>query len=243
MTERFCPQCGRARPTERKMITEELVVRGEPVTVSGEANVCVSCSVPLGDGLYDDLMRKAYDVYRLRHGLLSAREIRAIREGYGLSQALFAKILKIGEATLQRYERGSLPSLALHSLLVNARDRNQFQVLVEEARGVLSDEEYQAGVTAAFSLSAAPCFEDKETLSGAGKKVPSWGDFVQQEADEIKTLLETAEDLKQDVPGSFGARFRKPDGCFRQGKDASFLQKGAKELGLTDREKSYVLAA
>lgn len=143
MVKRFCPECECERLVETRPVKETFTVRTEEVTVCGNLNFCAVCGSPLGDSLYDDLLNKAYDVYRDRHGMMSAEEIRSIREGYGLTQALFAKILKIGEATLQRYERGSLPSLSLHALLAKARDRNQFLVLAEESRQHLTREEYE----------------------------------------------------------------------------------------------------
>ena len=154
MVDRYCPECGCERPIETKEITEIFNVRGEQVSVSGNANVCTECDNPLGDKLFDDLIQKAYDKYRVLHGMLNAQEIKAIREGYCLTQTLFARILKIGEATLQRYERGSLPSLALHDLLARARDRDQFLDLIEEAKGHLTEVDYKVARNAILTSSA-----------------------------------------------------------------------------------------
>ena len=41
-------------------------------------------------------------------GLLTPERIKAIREGFGLSQAQFSKLTGIGEATISRWERGRL---------------------------------------------------------------------------------------------------------------------------------------
>ena len=154
MVDRYCPECGCERPIETKEITEIFNVRGEQVSVSGNANVCTECDNPLGDKLFDDLIQKAYDKYRLLHGMLNAQEIKSIREGYCLTQTLFARILKIGEATLQRYERGSLPSLSLHDLIARARDRDQFLDLIEEAKGRLTEVDYKAARNAVLTSSA-----------------------------------------------------------------------------------------
>jgi len=41
-------------------------------------------------------------------GMLTPREITAIREHYGLGRAEFSRVTRIGEATLARWERGAL---------------------------------------------------------------------------------------------------------------------------------------
>ena len=52
---------------------------------------------------------------RLKHeavcrylGVMTPQEISAIREEYGMSRAEFARITRLGEATLSRWERGIL---------------------------------------------------------------------------------------------------------------------------------------
>lgn len=77
---------------------------------------------------------------------MRAEDIRNLRASWGLSQALFAKLLDIGEATLQRYERGSLPSLSLHALLRRASTVRGLRDLVEEAKARISPEEYRTAV-------------------------------------------------------------------------------------------------
>lgn len=52
---------------------------------------------------------------------VTAEEIREIRGLYGLTQRSFAKLLGIGEASLARYESGSVPSKANANLIRAAR--------------------------------------------------------------------------------------------------------------------------
>lgn len=243
MSDKFCPQCGRKGPIEKKEVTEEFLVRGESITVSGEVNVCVACKNPLGDRLYDSLMKRAYDVYRSCHGLLSAKEIRAIREGYGLSQSLFARILKIGEATLQRYERGSLPSLALHSLLVGARSREVFRAMVEEARDLLTDEDYQAGLAAVASLPEDQIFEE-DPLSQFSEKTQSWISFVQKGEQGLEPFLNPDESL-QAVSTVGTSSSWKLEGGSRWAGECPFLKRGVQgsETRKEGQERHYVLAA
>jgi putative zinc finger/helix-turn-helix YgiT family protein len=45
-------------------------------------------------------------LYREKHGLLSADEIRAIREQFHLTQADLARLLRLGANTVSRWESG-----------------------------------------------------------------------------------------------------------------------------------------
>jgi hypothetical protein len=50
------------------------------------------------------LRRAAADKYRERHGLLTSAQIIGYRESLGLSQSAFASYLKVGEASVKRWE-------------------------------------------------------------------------------------------------------------------------------------------
>ena len=99
-------------------------------------------------------------------------EIREIREKYGFSQVLFAKILGIGEATLQRYERGALPSLSLNGVLLRAKTTEGLKDLFLGASPRLSEAE-KGQVLAAL--------EKRDGLEKMGK-VDAWSRFWGAEA-------------------------------------------------------------
>jgi HTH-type transcriptional regulator/antitoxin MqsA len=70
-----------------------------------------------------ELERRGIDRYRAKYGLLSADEIRAIRERHGLTQAELAQILRLGGNTLSRWEAGrNVQSAAMDTLLRLIRD-------------------------------------------------------------------------------------------------------------------------
>ena len=152
----FCGDCEKRVPFEVRTVSERFEVRGEPFTVEGPAHVCTSCGSVRGDSLFDALLGQAYEAYRKRNQVLSAVEIRGIREKYGFSQVLFAKILGIGEATLQRYERGALPSVSLNGLLLRAKTLDGLRDLVRVAAPRLSEPE-KAQALAAFDPLDAWC--------------------------------------------------------------------------------------
>jgi putative zinc finger/helix-turn-helix YgiT family protein len=75
---------------------------------------------------YQDSKRLGQDaiaIYRKKHGLLSADEIRAIRERFELTQADLARLLRLGGNTVSRWESGrNVQTAAMDLLLRLIRD-------------------------------------------------------------------------------------------------------------------------
>jgi putative zinc finger/helix-turn-helix YgiT family protein len=62
-------------------------------------------------------------IYRKKHGLLSAEEIRALRERLDLTQADLARLLRLGANTVSRWESGrNVQTAAMDILLRIVRD-------------------------------------------------------------------------------------------------------------------------
>jgi len=69
------------------------------------------------------LRERALDVYRSRYDLLSADEIRSIRERYRLTQVQLARLLRLGGNTISRWESGrNVQTAAMDVLLRLIRD-------------------------------------------------------------------------------------------------------------------------
>ena len=69
------------------------------------------------------LHEDAIAIYRRKHGLLSADEIRVIRERFGLTQANLAGLLRLGANTVSRWESGrNVQTAAMDILLRLIRD-------------------------------------------------------------------------------------------------------------------------
>jgi putative zinc finger/helix-turn-helix YgiT family protein len=65
----------------------------------------------------------AIAMYRKKHGLLSADEIRAIRERFNLTQADLTRLLHLGANTISRWESGrNVQTEAMDILLRMIRD-------------------------------------------------------------------------------------------------------------------------
>jgi DNA-binding transcriptional regulator YiaG len=87
------------------------------------------------DGVY---VLVTHDEHGSPATLISTVEIRRLREGYGLSQRAFARLLGWGEATLNRYENGSPPDAAHNDLLVALQDESTMVQFIERRRNRLT---------------------------------------------------------------------------------------------------------
>jgi putative zinc finger/helix-turn-helix YgiT family protein len=69
------------------------------------------------------LQQDATAIYRKKHGLLSASQIRDIRERFGLTQGDFGRLLHLGANTISRWESGrNVQTEAMEMLLRLIRD-------------------------------------------------------------------------------------------------------------------------
>ena len=107
-----------------------MLLTGHAITLSTASDRCDTVLRPRRPRQivlrYQDARRLSEDAianYRRKHGLLSANEIRAIRERFGLTQAEFARLLRLGANTLSRWESGrNVQTEAMDTLLRLIRD-------------------------------------------------------------------------------------------------------------------------
>ncbi len=123
LPDNACPVCGETMAATSG--TLRLPVNGEEIPVPSAVHLhCPKCGEIVLR--YQDSKRlgeDAIDIYRQRHGLLPAGEIRAIRERYGLTQADLARLLHLGANTISRWESGrNVQTGAMDMLLRLIRD-------------------------------------------------------------------------------------------------------------------------
>lgn len=107
--KKFCDRCGTDVEWHTRECQETYPVRDEPITIQSILAVCSVCALDLFDSELDDAnLERAYQIYRERHDLLGADEIKAVREMAGLTQLQLAEILRCDELTVRRYEEGML---------------------------------------------------------------------------------------------------------------------------------------
>jgi len=117
----FCPECWGSAEAKIEERSETHIVRDTEIEIVSQNAVCPLCGADINDpGLNDENIQRAYDVYRKINGLISPKEIRELRAKYGISQKSLGILLGIGEASIVRYESGSLPTNSNNMLLQNS---------------------------------------------------------------------------------------------------------------------------
>jgi putative zinc finger/helix-turn-helix YgiT family protein len=100
-------------------------VNGEEISVPSALHLrCPECDeIVLRFSDARRLQGDGIAIYRKKHGLLSADEIRAIREKFGLTQSELAHLLHLGANTISRWESGrNVQTEAMEMLLRLIRD-------------------------------------------------------------------------------------------------------------------------
>jgi putative zinc finger/helix-turn-helix YgiT family protein len=123
LSDDACPSCGTSMIERRAQL--KLPLNGENVSVPSALHLsCPKCGeVVLRFEDSRRLQNDAIAVYRKKHGLLSASQIRAIRERFGLTQAEFGRLLHLGANTISRWESGrNVQTEAMEMLLRLIRD-------------------------------------------------------------------------------------------------------------------------
>ena len=118
-----CPTCGTTM-TEAKA-TLKLPINGEDISVPKSPHLeCPKCAeIVLRRDHARALREGALARYRTKHDLLSADELRAIRERHELTQAQLAALLRLGANTLSRWESGrNVQTAAMDVLMRLIRD-------------------------------------------------------------------------------------------------------------------------
>jgi HTH-type transcriptional regulator/antitoxin MqsA len=118
-----CPVCGkRMRESQSRL---RFPVNGEAVAVPKASHLrCAGCGeIVLRLDEARQLREAAFDIYRRKYRLLTAAEIRALRERLALTQAGLARLLRLGSNTISRWEAGrNVQTAAMDVLLRLIRD-------------------------------------------------------------------------------------------------------------------------
>ena len=118
-----CPACGAGMEEKRGRL--RLPVNGEEISVPSASHLrCPRCGEVVLR--FEDARRLSADaiaIYRRKHGLLSAEDIRAIRKRFGLTQRDLARLLRLGSNSISRWEAGrNVQTEAMDVLLRLLRD-------------------------------------------------------------------------------------------------------------------------
>lgn len=137
----ICPYCEAQREVEVVKKTEKMDVRGELIEVSASHYRCKTCEGEFEDPKEGfDFVKKAYEEYRRRHGMMQPYEMKGFRKKYGLTQAELSKLLGWGPVTLSRYENGALQDDVHDKMLRLAMNSENLLQLIEGSPEALPDE-------------------------------------------------------------------------------------------------------
>jgi len=107
MKKVYCTNCDIKRDYVIKLEEQTFTIRKEKVNAVIKACYCKKCGEPVTvDSIFEENMRTFYDAYRKKKGLLTSKEIKAIRKKRNLSQSDVAELIGCGQKTITRYETG-----------------------------------------------------------------------------------------------------------------------------------------
>ena len=100
-----CLRCDNHEFARKENAVIEQEFKGELLTVNATAMACTKCGwVTVALDQLDELRRRTADAYREKHELLTSDQIRAFRKLLRMSQREFAAFLRVGEASVKRWE-------------------------------------------------------------------------------------------------------------------------------------------
>ena len=122
----YCPYC--KKEVEYKIEQRELKeFRGIEVNTFENVAICNECNQDLYvNKIEDENNERIYKIYREKANIIKAEDIVKLREKYDISQRELTAILGFGKMTINRYERGGLPTKSQSDyikLLIENEDR------------------------------------------------------------------------------------------------------------------------
>ena len=106
----YCPYC--KKEVEYKIEKRDLKeFRGIEINTFENVAICNECNQDLYvNEIEDENNERIYQIYREKANIIKAEDIVKLREKYDISQRELTAILGFGKMTINRYERGGLPT-------------------------------------------------------------------------------------------------------------------------------------
>lgn len=135
--EMDCFECGKGSLVP-KIVDITGYRHGEEFTVLVNGLQCTACGLKTIDNEYSgEFTRAVSDAYRQKHGLLTGVQIREARTRLGMSQDKFAQYLKVGPASVNRWENGKVQDEAMNELILVKTDlltaASNYQIVKQSA--------------------------------------------------------------------------------------------------------------
>lgn len=99
-------------------ITKTVNFRGMDIPCHVEAYICPECGLEAGTGnSAGAVQQELADAFRKRAGLLTGEDIKSLRKKRGLTQLALADLLRVGVASIKRWETGLIQSKSMDRVL------------------------------------------------------------------------------------------------------------------------------
>lgn len=122
---------------------EEKIFRGEKYSVGVCYYLCEDTGEQFTTSDQDALWTsELYSQYRIKHGIPTPEEIKALRQSYGLNYAQMSRILGFGINQFKNYEDGQVPSESNGKMLRLIANPLVLLALLEISVGEFSNAEY-----------------------------------------------------------------------------------------------------
>ncbi len=130
----YCPYC--KKEVEYKIEKRDIkMFRGVEINSYENVAICKECNEDLYiNEIENKNTQRIYEIYRKKANIIKPQDIIKLREKYDLSQRELTSILGLGKMTINRYERGGVPTKSQSDyikLLIN--NENEFMNKVKEA--------------------------------------------------------------------------------------------------------------
>ena len=135
----YCGICDKINEVSIKNINETYSVKSEETIINVDVVFCNICGNKVHSPALDEqVLKKAFLVYRKKHNLLTPDQIIQIRTKYLLTQRSLAKLLEWGEITIHRYESGAIQDPAHNEVLVLINNSNNMREIFTRNKHLLS---------------------------------------------------------------------------------------------------------
>ena len=120
-----CP--GGHGPMGLKTVKKEITFKGVDITLETDAYICADCGLEAGTPQSAGALQLAMaDAYRAKKGLLTSKEIKALRKSNSLTQRQLAEMMNVGIASIKRWETATVQSASMdHALRMQLQCRRQ----------------------------------------------------------------------------------------------------------------------
>ena len=152
----YCPYC--KKEVEYKVEKRDLKeFRGIEINTYENVAICKECHQDLYvNEIEEKNNERTYELYREKANIIKPQDIVALREKYNISQRELTAILGFGKMTINRYERGGVPTKSQSDyikLLIDNDDKFIEKVKEAYKKGNINDKTYEKILSGEFNAS------------------------------------------------------------------------------------------